>query len=457
MTPIKKRMVILAVAALLLPSGSRAEIRQVSMQDAFRLALDQNPELVAMGHSLKAAGERVEAARSHLRPRLTFEERFMRTNNPTYAFSSKLNQGRFESSDFAVDRLNDPEDIDDYTTSLSVEQPLYSREASLGVDMARTQREALDLEYGRNREKVLLDVMEAFIKGQTAREYLEAARNGLDDAIAHLEIARSRVEAGLGLESDLLRAEVSVKESEERLVAAQKNTTLASRMLGLILGLDGPVEAAGEPIPMPVLQPVAYYEGVSSGRGDLLAMAKRVENARLNLDMSRARFSPTVGLGGSYQLNSHEAPFDNEADSYQVSAFFRWDLYSGGLRGHSASEARFGLREAQAYYDGLKKEVAFRINEAYLNVQEAARGRELASTRLSLADETARLIESRYENSLATVVELLDAQTSLDAARADLVAKTNAHLTFLARLMFQSGLIEQEYLNGTEGENHVEK
>jgi len=453
----KKRMMILAVTVLILPSASLADDRQVSLQDAFRLALSQNPELVAKGNSLKAAGERVKAAKSHLLPRLTFEERYMRTDNPTYAFSSKLNQGRFENSDFAIDSLNDPEDIDDFTTSLSIEQPLYSREVALGVDMARTQSEALGLEYERSREKVLLDVMEAFIKGQTAREYRNVAEKGLEDATAHLEIARSRVETGLGLESDLLRAEVSVKESEERLVSAQKNTSLASRALGLILGQDGPLAANGEMIPMPELKPVTYYEEASSGRDDLLAMAKRVKNARLNLDMSSARFSPTVGLGGSYQMNSHEAPFDNEGDSYQVSAFFRWDLYSGGLKGHSHSEAKFGLLEAEAYYEGLKKEIVFRINEAYLNVQEAARGRELASIRLSLADETARLIESRYENSLATVVELLDAQTSLDSARADLVAKTNAHLTFLARLMFQSGLIEQEYLPGIEGENNADE
>jgi outer membrane protein TolC len=453
----KKRMVILAVTVFLLPSASLADARQVSLQDAFHLALTQNPELVAKGHSLKAAGERVGAAKSHLLPRVTFEERYMRTDNPTYAFSSKLNQGRFESPDFAIDSLNDPEDIDDFMTSLSIEQPLYSREVALGVDMARTQSEALGLEYERSREKVLLDVMEAFIKGQTAREYRDVAEKGLEDATAHLEIARSRLKTGLGLESDLLRAEVSVKESEERLISAQKNTFLASRALGLILGQDGPVESDGEMIPMPDLEPVTYYEEASSGRDDLLAMAKRVKNARLNLDMSTARFSPTVGLGGSYQINSHAAPFDNEGDSYQVSAFFRWDLYNGGLKGHSDSEAKYGLMEAQAYYEGLKKEILFRINEAYLNVQEAARGRELASIRLSLADETARLIESRYENSLARVVELLDAQTSLDSARADLVAKTNAHLTFLAHLMFQSGLIEQEYLTGIEGENHADK
>jgi len=418
----------------------------VGLQEAFQLALSYNPALVAGGHSREAAREQIGAARSWLRPKLTFEERYMKTDNPTFAFSSKLNQSRFDNADFAVDNLNDPDGIDDFMTSISFSQALYSREASLGVQMARTQSEALDHDYERNREKVLLDVLEAFIGGETARGYRTTAQKGLEDARAHLEIARSRVEAGLGLESDLLRAEVSVKESEERLISAQKNTSLASRSLGLILGQEGPVEAAGELIPVPDLKPVTYYEEISKNRDDLLAMAKRVHNARLNIDKSAARFSPTVGLGGSYQINSHTAPLDEEGSSYQVSAFFRWDLYSGGLKGHTDSGARYGLMEAEAYYEGLRKEIIFRINEAYLNVREASRGRELASSRLSLAEETARLIEKRYENSLATVVELLDAQTALDSARADLVAKTNSYLISMARLMYQSGLMESEYL-----------
>ena len=446
MSRMKKRIVMLAAAVLLLPSAPRADVPQVGLQEAFHLALEQNPELVAMGNSIEAARERVGAAKSHLLPKVTIEERYMRTDNPTYAFSSKLNQSRFEASDFAIDSLNDPDDIDDFMTSISFAQPLYSREASLGVDMARTQSEALDLDYGRSRKKVLLDVMEAFIGGETSRRYRDVARKGLEDARSHLEIARSRVEAGLGLESDLLRAEVSVKENEGRLVSAEKNTSLASRTLGLILGQDGPVEAAGEVIPMPDLKPVQYYEETSSSRDDLLAMAKRVHNASLNINMSAARFSPTAGLGGSYQINSHQFPLDEEGSSYQISAFIRWDIYNGGLKGHAESDARFSLLEAEAYYNGLKREIIFRINQAYLNVQEASRGKELASSRLSLADETVRLMQKRYENSLATVVELLDAQTSLDSARADLVAKTNSHLIFLARLMFQSNLIEQEYL-----------
>lgn len=442
----KTAPVMIALALLIVPQVSHAQTLEVSLQEAFHLALEGNPQLVALNNSLKAVQARVGSARGRLLPKVTFEERYMKTDNPTYAFSSKLNQSRFENEDFALENLNDPDAIDDFTTSLSITQALYSRQASLGVKMARTQSEAVALDYLRAREKVLFDVLEAYIGAGTAKRYLEVAGKGLEDARTHLDIARSRVEAGLGLESDLLRAEVSVKESEERLVSARKSVSLAARGLGLILGLSGPVDAVAQQIPLPDLEPLEHYEAGVPERNDLRAMARKVDNARLNVRMATAPFAPMVGLGGSYQVNSHRAPFDDEGSSYQVSAFLRWDLYSGGQRSHAASDANYSLSEAQAYYDGMKKEIVYRINEAYLTVLEAARGRELATSRLSLAEETARLIEKRYENSLATVVELLDAQTALDSARANLVAKENAHLVSMASLLYQGGLIEQGYL-----------
>lgn len=445
---------LVAVSLLVSPPALWAADREVGFGEALRLALEANPRLVAMESSLAAAREKAAAARGYLRPSLTVEERYMLTDNPTYAFSSKLNQGRFAAADFAIDSLNDPEAIGDFTTSLSFEQTLYSRQALVGVRMADTASRSSELEYRRAREQALLEVLEAFIAGQTARKYEDVARKGQIDAQTHLEITRTRVETGLGLESDLLRARVAVSEAEEREVSANKNVSLAARGLGLALGLDGPVSAGGETVPAPVLEPPAYYEEAAARRSDLLSMDQRVENARNNISMVTAPFAPVAGVGGSWQMNSHQAPFDEENSSYQAMAFVRWNLYSGGRRGHEKAQALHSLREAEAYRDGLKKEIIYRVNEAYLGVLEAQRGAQLSDSRLNLAKETTRLIEKRYQNSLATVVEIIDAQTALDSARANQVARNNSYLVSLARLMFQSGLIEQAYLEDQEGDNH---
>ena len=60
---------------------------------------------------------------------------------------------------------------------------------------------------------------------------------------------------------------------------------------------------------------------------------------------------------------------------------------------------------------------AFQVFESFLGVEEAGKNSELAKSALVTAEEGQRLVRIRYENSLSPLVDLLDAQMSLDQAR----------------------------------------
>jgi outer membrane protein TolC len=89
----------------------------------------------------------------------------------------------------------------------------------------------------------------------------------------------------------------------------------------------------------------------------------------------------------------------------------------------------------------MRKKVSFEVYEAYLSVEESRKGLELAKASMASAEEGRRLVRTRYEKSLSTMVDMLDVQTNLDATRADVVAREAAYLTSLARLSHQSGTI----------------
>ena len=66
--------------------------------------------------------------------------------------------------------------------------------------------------------------------------------------------------------------------------------------------------------------------------------------------------------------------------------------------------------------------VSYQIADAWRKAGEAEQtvsARELA---VSQAEEAQRIINKRYENGVATIVELLGGQAQLDKARADVVA-----------------------------------
>ncbi len=424
-------------------STALAQERVLSLGDALTYALKDNPGIRAAGEGLMAQKEEIGIARSLLLPGFNFEERFMRTNNPTYVFMSKLNEERFTAQDFAIGSLNNPAAVNDFQTSLSFDQAVFAPKAYIGVAMAKKEFEAKGDEFDRKKEKVAFRVFETYLGVQTAKSYVSAAEKGVEDAREHLRIANARLDSQLGLYSDTLRAKVALSTAEERLVSAKKNLAVSKRALGLMLGLTEPVDATGN---RPVLEvkTLQYYSGMALKRKDLMSLEARYRNAENMLRMANAGYLPTVGAGGTYQLNDHGKPFGTEGDSWQVAAFLRWNLFDGAKREHQRRQAMHRIAETDESIKGFREELSFRVYDAYLGVEESQKRLDLARAALKSAEEGTRLVSKRYENSLSPMVDLLDAQASLDAARADVIGREGAYMTAVANLSFQSGTILTE-------------
>jgi len=434
---------LVMVFVLMTHTAVSAGEQTLSLHDALLQALKGNTEIRANEHALFAVKEDVNIARSFLLPRIGFEERFMRTNNPTYAFMAKLNQERFAMSDFAIPSLNNPDPVSDFQTSFSFEQALFAPRAYIGLRMSRKEFEAKGDEVERKREEITFSVFKNYLDSQTARAFVAVVEKGIEDAKEHLRIAEKRYNVGLGLYSDLLRAQVALRTAEERKVSAEKNMMVAGRALGLMLGLTESITVMDQR-PSLLLKDLNYYENAAQTRKDVKALEARHQNAENNLKMANAAYLPSVGLGGAYQMNSHHAAFGEEGNSWQVTAFLRWELFDGLRREGERAKAKHTLAEAGEYLDGMKKQIAFAVYEAYLSVDEAHKGLELAKANLASAEEGRRLVKVRYENNLAASVDMLDVQASLDAVRADVVAKEAAYLTAIARLSYQSGTIMKD-------------
>lgn len=437
----KKSYVIFGLLFLIL-SGQTAGAaeRQVTLSDAVRLALQNNHEILAFGKSLAATKEDIGIARSYLLPKITFEERFMRTNNSTYAFMAKLNQERFAMEDFAIDSLNNPKAVNDFQTSLSFEQPVFVRKAHIGIDMAKTEHFARNEEHIRKKEEIAFKVTQTYLRLSTAKEYVRVAEKAVEDAREHIRIAELRYNAGLGLYSDTLRASTAVADAEQKLVSAQKNLNIAKRALGLLLGISESVDIAGAVSEMAIM-PADYYNTASLSRRDIKALETRHENAKNNVKLAESGYFPMIGIGGSYQINDHNKPFGSEGQSYQVMAFLRWELFDGTKREHERAKARHQVAETEEYLNMMKKAVSFKVYEAFLNVEEASKNAELSKAAMKTAEEGKRLVKVRYENALSPIVDLLDAQVSLDHARAALIARENERHTAIVTLAFESGTI----------------
>jgi outer membrane protein TolC len=309
--------------------------------------------------------------------------------------------------------------------------------------MSKREHQAGSIDLSRKREEVAFRVCQAWLMVHTARAQLAVAEKGVEDAQEHYRIAKLRYEADLGMYADTLRASTAVAESRQRRVTAGKQNNIARRMLGLLLGLTGSADVEGD-IPDFPLKDVEEYTRSSQARGDVRSMELRYENAEKNIRMSETDYLPYVGVGGGYQWNDPSNLFGGSGDSWQVSAFLRWNLFDGAKREYERSKAKHQAKQAQEHLLGMKKAAAYGLYQAQLGVEEAKANLELAREALKTAEEGTRLVQMRYENSFSPIVDLLDAQVVLDRARLGLIARENEYRVAVLNLGWESGTILED-------------
>ncbi len=432
--------IVVPIFAAVFALHGYASEKCVDLTEAINIAMEQNHEIRAFKHALSAHKEDIGIARSYLLPKIAFEERAVRTNNPPGVFMAKLNQERFSQADFDIHTLNSPKPITDLQTLFSIEQPLFVGKTFIGLSMAKKAYSAQSEYFNRKREEIALKVAQAYLDVHTAKEHASVAQKALEDAREHMRISEIRYKNGLGLYSDVLRTKTAVAEAEQRIVSTQKNMVVSKRMLGLLLGSSDAVDTGPGTVEIPFMD-MDYYTSASLSRRDIKALQLQSENAKNSVKLAESQYLPTIGVGGAYQLNDHTRIFGSEGESWRLMATFRWELFDGTNREYQRSKALFKAAETESRLKGLKQYVAFKIHEAYLAVEEAGKNVELSQAALRTAEEGKRLVKTRFENSLSPVIDLLDVQLNLDHTRARAVTRQNEYRLSIINLSYESGTI----------------
>ena len=396
----------------------------LTLADAVKVALEKHPALRAAGHQAAAAAAGIDQARAGFLPRVDFSEGLTRSNNPVYAFGSLLNQGRFTQADFAVDKLNHPDAISNWRTNIGGSVPLFmGGRTLLGYQQAQIGKEAAGRGRARVEQEVIFGVVRAYHAVLLSREAQATVEASVRTAEANLAAAEARHEAGVVVASDTLAARVRLARLKEEAIAAANQVRLAEATLNDAMGVA--LEQSNRITGSLDLSPLRYdrLEGLEALARDQRPDYRQAiqEEKRLEKEVLRAKgaFLPTVHLMGNYEINNHRLTSEGQ-DSWSVGVVMNWNLFGGGLDHARIVEAQANRERAAAMRDKLASGIGLEVRDAFLALQTARERVTVAKDAVTSAEEGLRIVQDRYEAGLTTIVELLDSETALTAARTDL-------------------------------------
>ena len=427
---------------LLMTAGVFA--KELSLEKVIEDTLRNNLEIKALRHEIKAYEREYMSARANLFPTLKLEETFTRTDIPAYVLFTKLNQERIIPADFAPSTLNDPDPVNNFETKLSVELPLWvGGKIRAFKEAALYRKKAEERKLSRKEEEVLFKAYEAYLGASLASSAIEVARKNVEDAREHLRIARKLHSVGMALLSDVLRAEVFLKKAEEKLTEAQNRYKVALKAVGLIANEDYESYSVPALKECPSVSLDELKEKALSSRSDLKAIEDFLKVFRESYRAHVADNLPQLAAFASYNLYDENTPFGSDGSGYMFGLSLSWKFNTGLASIHRARSFKDRERALLKRRELLKKAILFGVEKAYSEYETALSSVISAETRLKTAKEVVRILNVRYENGLARMVDLLDAQTQLENARFDHVeALYRCNLSF-GRALLEAGLIKE--------------
>jgi outer membrane protein TolC len=155
------------------------------------------------------------------------------------------------------------------------------------------------------KSEVTRNIVRSSLLIQTAKQFFSVSELALKDAQEHKRLAGLRYEAGLGLYSDVLRADAGIKNAEAEVAKSEGDIEIAKRALGLLLGRNEPVDIIDEKPFLP-LDDLTIYLDAAVQREDLKALNVRYENSIKAVKMEKSVFFPEIGIGELFLERSQE-------------------------------------------------------------------------------------------------------------------------------------------------------
>jgi len=447
---VKQVFVILTLAMLAAGQATAASpVQRLTLKEAIGIALERNHLVKAAGHHAEAARQGIAMAESRYYPSVSFEETLAASNAPTQAFMMKLDEARFTQNDFLTDNLNHPAATHDFRTALTVNQPLYRPSTAPARELAVKESEKQDLGLEAAREATAFQVFRLYLEVQKAAAQLQAADQAIGDARENMRLAAVRRKEGVGLLSDELRARTHLSSVEQRLISVRNDLELAKMRLANIVGLNNGqgLDIAGPAAPLvPALSPEDLVATALENRKELRQYRADLGKSEAALKLARSAYLPEVGAFASYRMDAKDAPFGADNDAWMAGVSLTWQIFDGFRRSHDRDRAVAERSAAAEEMEQSGRDIALQAQESRLRREETAKRLEVARHALQDAEETVRLLTRRFENSLATMVELLDAQNALNQVRSDLAQNEADYVLAGGRVYYAAGTFLKEIM-----------
>jgi outer membrane protein len=424
---------------------------QAVAQEKKTLTLNEAVDLsIKNSHQLKSSQAKIEEATAALKeavekklPDAKVSGSYIRLNNANFELKTKSSNSGSGGSANETPKVSQA-----MYGLLNISQPIYSGgRIRYGIESSKFLEQAAKLDAEDDKDEVIQNTIEAFANLFKAKTAVMLVNENLVQAQQRTKDLGNLEKNGLLARNDLLKAELQSSNVELSLLDAENNLQLAIVNMDLMLGLPTSTELVLDTTGIAKKDDSRilddYLQAAATNRKDIAATDYRKKAAETGVKATKGEMYPSLALTGGYIAADvpHVFTVTNAVNigvgvSYNIASL--WKTKSKVQQ----AEARVKqIAEAEAMMDDNTR---LQVNKNYFALISNRKKIEVYSKAVEQAQENYRIVKNKFDNSLATTADLIDADIAqLQARLSYTLARADAFVAY-NKLLQTSGLLSTE-------------
>lgn len=433
---------IIFLLALFVFSGTlKAQDKKIlGLEEAIDLGIKSSRQLKISQAKIEEASAALQEAIEKKLPNASVTASYLRLNNANIDLKSSNNNNGGSGSNPKVNQA--------LYGILNLSVPLYAGgRIRYGIHSAELLKKAIELDAEVNKEEIIQTTIEAFANLFKAGSQVRLIKENLSSANQRVKNLANLEKNGLLARNDLLKAELQASTIELNLLDAENNLDIANLNMDLMLGLPSEtrlsLDTAGIEKAYDTRVMDDFIRAALDNRKDKAAAELRRQSAQTGVLSAKAEALPSVQLTGGY-IAADIPNFLTVTNAVNLGVGVSYNFSSVWKNKSKVRQAESRVQQIQYNEELLDDRIRLQVSRDYLNVISNRKKVEVYAKALEQAAENERIVKNKFNNSLATTQELLDADVALLQTKLSYTLAKADQFVAYNKLLQSSGILARE-------------
>lgn len=359
--------------------------------------------------------------------------------NPVYSTLNMLTASetfpQIENQEFAFLRPTEHE------TKVSLVQPIFNSDILQNYRIKKQYAEITRIDVERYKGELIKEITKAYYEYKKAHNLRALADTSLALVEENLRVSQRLYENDRVTKDAVYRSESELSKVEVQRAQANNLVEASRAYFNFLLNrsLSEPIELMPEsPVP-PVVSLEDATRFALQNRNEL----QQIEGYKqLNQHVTSLQKGQNIpGLFGvfDYGFQGEEYGFTSDDDFMLASLVMRWNLFQGNVNRQKVQQAKIEGEKLDELYLQTEQQISLEVINNFYGLQAAYESVESAGKQVRSAMRAYELINRKYVEGQSSLLELIDARTSLTSAAANSIVATSEYYSRLADFEYAMG------------------